>query len=173
MRIFIESLTKLIMEMLQREQLQSNAGWLSSTRNADDGVKSSGISNPSPAPMAPHASCHELEDADTMAERLSPALSGSGQQEDIRVGELDRFQELVTCPLTREVMTDPVVLVETGITYERSAITQWLSHEDTCPMTKQLLASRQLIPNTLARHLLLDMGLPLAPPADESGEVRK
>lgn len=73
--------------------------------------------------------------------------------------DLGQFRDLVTCPITHEVMTDPVTL-ETGITYERSAISQWLSCNESCPITNTALHSRRLHPNILARQLLSDMGLP-------------
>lgn len=38
------------------------------------------------------------------------------------------------CPITKKVMTDPVMLVETGQTFERTAIQEWLSAHDTCPI---------------------------------------
>eukprot|EP00243_Klebsormidium_subtile_P005161 TRINITY_DN2029_c0_g2_i4.p1 TRINITY_DN2029_c0_g2~~TRINITY_DN2029_c0_g2_i4.p1 ORF type:complete len:532 (+),score=101.51 TRINITY_DN2029_c0_g2_i4:178-1773(+) len=39
------------------------------------------------------------------------------------------------CPLTHDLMTDPVIL-SSGIIYERSAIERWLVNHNTCPVTK-------------------------------------
>ncbi|KAH9311648.1 hypothetical protein KI387_026683, partial [Taxus chinensis] len=56
------------------------------------------------------------------------------------------------CPLTKEVMKDPVVL-ESSQTYERSAIQHWFAHcreqgrNPTCPVTGQVLKSMELRPN--------------------------
>uniref|UniRef100_A0A0D6R4B5 RING-type E3 ubiquitin transferase n=1 Tax=Araucaria cunninghamii TaxID=56994 RepID=A0A0D6R4B5_ARACU len=56
------------------------------------------------------------------------------------------------CPLTKEVMKDPVVL-ESSQTYERSAIQHWFAHcreqgrNATCPVTGQVLKSMELRPN--------------------------
>ena len=44
------------------------------------------------------------------------------------------------CPITREIMEVPVVLVGDGHTYERSAIVRWLSIRATSPMTNESLA---------------------------------
>lgn len=51
------------------------------------------------------------------------------------------------CPLSREVMKNPVVLVETGQTYEQKEIEKWFKccaqdgRQPTCPMTGQVLRS--------------------------------
>ncbi|KAK8596234.1 hypothetical protein V6N13_000880 [Hibiscus sabdariffa] len=56
------------------------------------------------------------------------------------------------CPLTKEVMKEPVVL-ESSQTYERNAIEYWFERclddgrEPTCPVTGQLLKSLELKPN--------------------------
>jgi len=50
------------------------------------------------------------------------------------------------CPLTLEVMKNPVVTVD-GHSFEESAIRLWLQDHDTSPMTNQVLASKVLIPN--------------------------
>jgi hypothetical protein len=52
------------------------------------------------------------------------------------------------CGITKEVMEDPVILVETGQTYERQAIEQWLSRHDTCPIVRDKeLQKKDLLPN--------------------------
>lgn len=42
---------------------------------------------------------------------------------------------------------DPVFLAETGHTFEREAISAWLEKHDTCPMTRQVLTTKALVPN--------------------------
>ena len=41
------------------------------------------------------------------------------------------------CPITHTVMRDPVVLAASGLSYERAAITHWLSWENTDPLTSE------------------------------------
>jgi hypothetical protein len=50
------------------------------------------------------------------------------------------------CPLTLEVMKNPVVTVD-GHSFEESAIRLWLQNHDTSPMTNKVLESKILIPN--------------------------
>ncbi|GLJ44292.1 hypothetical protein SUGI_0926970 [Cryptomeria japonica] len=58
------------------------------------------------------------------------------------------------CPLSEAIMEDPVDL-ETGITYERSAIEKWFeSGNTTCPVNKCEVQSRHLIPNRNLRELI-------------------
>lgn len=58
------------------------------------------------------------------------------------LGKHDSF----ICPLTLELMRDPVSTVD-GHTYERSAIEEWLQSNSSSPSTGMELASKQLIPN--------------------------
>lgn len=81
--------------------------------------------------------------------------------EDV-VLDMQKYHRILTCSLTAKVMADPVTL-ETGITCERSAIAQRLSSKTTCPVSHEQLMSLELYPNILARELLSDMGLKLAP----------
>ncbi|KAK9270022.1 hypothetical protein L1049_025595 [Liquidambar formosana] len=59
------------------------------------------------------------------------------------------------CPITLEIMTDPVI-VASGQTYERDSIEKWLdSNHRTCPKTRQTLAHLSLAPNYALRNLIL------------------
>ena len=55
------------------------------------------------------------------------------------------------CPITHEPMDDPVTL-ESGHTYERTAIEKWLQTHTTDPMTNLPLASTVCIPNVAMRN---------------------
>ena len=57
------------------------------------------------------------------------------------------------CPITAEIMTDPVSTVD-GFTYEREAISKWLRTNDTSPRTGAKLESKTLTPNHMALCLL-------------------
>ncbi|CAM6127117.1 unnamed protein product [Calypogeia fissa] len=59
-----------------------------------------------------------------------------------------------TCPISLEVMTDPVTL-STGQTYERRSIEQWFeSGHNTCPSTMQELKSKDVNPNHTLQRLI-------------------
>ncbi|EFJ28928.1 hypothetical protein SELMODRAFT_92304, partial [Selaginella moellendorffii] len=59
------------------------------------------------------------------------------------------------CPISLEVMAEPVILW-TGQTYDRQSIQRWLdSGHTTCPKTKQELHDdTRLIPNYALRSLI-------------------
>ena len=58
------------------------------------------------------------------------------------------------CPITREIMTDPV-LCKDGRCYERSAIEKWLVSNDTSPLNRRIkLSSSELIPDYCLRNTI-------------------
>lgn len=57
------------------------------------------------------------------------------------------------CPLTMEVMFDPVLDID-GNTYERSAVTEWLLNHRTSPVSRQPLSAKLLIPNNALRDTI-------------------
>lgn len=51
------------------------------------------------------------------------------------------------CSITHAVMQDPVLLLETGQTYEQLALEDWFKKNDTCPNTGVILTSKKFIVN--------------------------
>ncbi|XP_055809573.1 U-box domain-containing protein 11-like [Solanum dulcamara] len=61
------------------------------------------------------------------------------------------------CPISLELMRDPVIVAATGQTYERSYIQQWIDGgHTTCPKTQQQLHNLTLTPNYALRNLISD-----------------
>ncbi len=58
------------------------------------------------------------------------------------------------CPITKDLMSDPVVLISDGYTYERAAITKWLEHNETSPTTKAPLQHKDMVPNLTMRSAI-------------------
>ena len=72
-----------------------------------------------------------------------------------RLDSLDSFQ----CPLTMEVMTDPVITAD-GQTYERTEIEKWFALGNrTSPLTGEELPSTNLLPNIALRTVIRESGL--------------
>lgn len=60
------------------------------------------------------------------------------------------------CPITMELMKDPVTL-SSGITYDRESIETWLNAGNfTCPVTNQFLRNFDQIPNHTLRKMIQD-----------------
>eukprot|EP01023_Acetabularia_acetabulum_P013202 TRINITY_DN1630_c1_g3_i9.p1 TRINITY_DN1630_c1_g3~~TRINITY_DN1630_c1_g3_i9.p1 ORF type:complete len:339 (-),score=39.39 TRINITY_DN1630_c1_g3_i9:363-1379(-) len=49
------------------------------------------------------------------------------------------------CPITEDLMKEPVVLMDTGQVYERSAIQKWLARNNRDPITNVVLQSKQVV----------------------------
>jgi len=69
------------------------------------------------------------------------------------IKQLDQIQSNLECPITGELMIDPVMLVATGQTYEKSAIQKWLEKETTDPLTGKELNDKTLMPNYIVKSL--------------------
>ena len=65
----------------------------------------------------------------------------------------DKEQNII-CPITQEVMKDPVIAAD-GITYERSAIEEWLKKSDRSPFGV-VLENKNLIPNYTLKNCIQD-----------------
>ena len=63
---------------------------------------------------------------------------------------LSRGLDAFNCPITREVMKDPVICSD-GHTYEREAIETWLRSNSRSPKTNEQLVSTTVIPNHTMR----------------------
>ena len=57
------------------------------------------------------------------------------------------------CPITAEIMTDPVSTVD-GFTYERTAISEWLRTKNISPFTGATLENKTVIPNLSLRSMI-------------------
>jgi hypothetical protein len=55
-----------------------------------------------------------------------------------------RLRDEFLCPITFDLMTDPVVAAD-GHSYERSPITKWISSKENSPRTGEPLESKLLV----------------------------
>ena len=77
-----------------------------------------------------------------------------------RRGSIDRVQpdsagldSCFRCPITGEVMIDPVIDPE-GYSYERSAIKTWLHRSKTSPLTREYLSYDMLTTNRALKEAI-------------------
>jgi hypothetical protein len=82
-----------------------------------------------------------LQNSKASASKFVDRLTAAA--DSMRVAVPDSFR----CPITQDVIVDPVIVTETGHTYERSTIEQWLRTHNTDPYTNVQLRSNNLIPN--------------------------
>ncbi|XP_009794326.1 U-box domain-containing protein 19-like [Nicotiana sylvestris] len=81
------------------------------------------------------------------------------------------------CPISLELMTDPVT-VSTGQTYDRVSIQRWLKSGNLlCPKTGEILQSTELLPNSTLRKLIqqfcADNGISLAKSRKKNRDISR
>ena len=77
----------------------------------------------------------------------------SGVANPSEASEAAEVPDGFVCPITAEIMTDPVSTSD-GFTYERAAISEWLLTKDTSPFTGAKLESKKVIPNLSLRSMI-------------------
>ncbi|XP_015691471.2 U-box domain-containing protein 16-like [Oryza brachyantha] len=86
----------------------------------------------------------------------TPRPSDSNSKADVEVedGEPPAPPSDFRCPISLDLMRDPVV-VASGQTYDRESIDRWFSSgKSTCPKTGQVLANLELVPNKALKNLI-------------------
>jgi len=69
---------------------------------------------------------------------------------------MEPFPKEFYCPITQELMKDPVIGPD-GQTYERSAIISWVQKHGTSPITRLPMKIDQLFPNRALKNTIEDM----------------
>lgn len=72
---------------------------------------------------------------------------------DIKNGITEELKERLHCPITQQVMYDPVIASD-GFTYEARAIAKWFSNHNTSPMTREIIDTNLLIPNKALKSVI-------------------
>ena len=65
----------------------------------------------------------------------------------------DSIEQQLLCPISLEIMTDPVV-TPYGHTYDRKSIESYLEKEEVDPITREPLKKSQLAPNYTIREMI-------------------
>ncbi|CAN0290841.1 unnamed protein product, partial [Discosporangium mesarthrocarpum] len=68
----------------------------------------------------------------------------------------NRLRDEFLCPITRELMRDPVIAAD-GHTYDREAIEMWLRNHDSSPKTGQPMDHRFVVANHNLKRLIKDL----------------
>ncbi|KAL9653614.1 hypothetical protein ABK040_000531 [Willaertia magna] len=62
----------------------------------------------------------------------------------------EKYLEKFICPISQQIMNNPVI-IETGHTFDKNSIEEWLKSKNTCPITRIELKSKNLILNHTLR----------------------
>jgi leucine-rich repeat protein SHOC2 len=83
------------------------------------------------------------------------SASARGDPPDAPDADLDAEPEELMCPITRAVFRDPVVVVDSGHTYERSAILSHFGRNGARdPLTRRALSSTKVMTNWAVRQIV-------------------
>ena len=63
------------------------------------------------------------------------------------------FSELLCCPITQEIMYDPITISD-GFTYEGRAISKWMRQNLTSPITREELDPLIMVPNKIIKKII-------------------
>ena len=72
--------------------------------------------------------------------------------EGVRSEARDTLSSELRCPITLDIMHDPVFLTD-GHVFEREAIEDWLQHSSISPLTGKPLSDTRVVPSPLLRRL--------------------
>lgn len=71
-----------------------------------------------------------------------------------KVKKIKNIPDNFKCPISLEVMIDPVIL-ESGITFDKKNIEEWFLHHNTCPLTRNVV-NKKCIPNKIIRTMIYE-----------------
>ena len=76
-------------------------------------------------------------------------------QQRTSTSQPSEIPEDIICPITSHIMTDPVILMESGNTYEREAILKWLTLKKTDPLTNEAISDDTIAPNRTVKRMIV------------------
>lgn len=109
-----------------------------------------------PAGAHPDSSAPGLTDEQqrlVLEQVLAENAELASRLKSMRDKSTDRAPLNFCCPITTEVMEDPVFAMD-GHTYEREAITAWFRRHDTSPLTREIVPPT-LVPNVNLRSQIM------------------
>jgi len=95
-----------------------------------------------------------LKDNAAVQQLVEDALDAQTTAGSKRRREAEGPPDQFTCPITQDIMSDPVIAAD-GHSYERAAIARWLQSHETSPKTNQVLQNKHLLPNHGLKSLIL------------------
>eukprot|EP00468_Gymnochlora_sp_CCMP2014_P010450 CAMPEP_0167762734 /NCGR_PEP_ID=MMETSP0110_2-20121227/12948_1 /TAXON_ID=629695 /ORGANISM="Gymnochlora sp., Strain CCMP2014" /LENGTH=239 /DNA_ID=CAMNT_0007649673 /DNA_START=316 /DNA_END=1035 /DNA_ORIENTATION=+ len=90
----------------------------------------------------------------SMENRKQQLMENSSESKQIEKGAVDKWEQIPSsffCPITYEVMKDPVMTSD-GYSYERKAIESWIKKSRMSPQTGLPLAHRKVVANMSLRN---------------------
>ena len=93
----------------------------------------------------------------TQGVRTRRSAGARGDLPDAPDADLDAEPEELLCPITRTMFRDPVFVLESGHTYERSAVLAHFRRNGAKdPLTRRALSSTKVVTNWAVRQVVRD-----------------
>lgn len=91
---------------------------------------------------------NSYQSAQPERQRVQVTSNSNNTNSNSKIEEKNTDTEIESflCPISMEIMKDPVITPD-GITFDRQSILDWLEKNNYCPLTKNPLEKHQLIPN--------------------------
>jgi SUMO ligase MMS21 Smc5/6 complex component len=80
----------------------------------------------------------------------------------------EKLTKQFTCPISLEIMRDPVMIIASSQTYERVAITPWLEEYRNCPVSKLQLSATASVSELIKDNLGLRQTIEIMRPMTKS-----
>lgn len=74
---------------------------------------------------------------------------------EIRVNKIRNIPDNFKCPISLEIMKEPVI-IESGITFDKKNIQEWFLHHNTCPFTRNIV-NKKCIPNKILKTMIYEL----------------
>jgi hypothetical protein len=69
--------------------------------------------------------------------------------------DIEQIKQYIYCPISHQIFKLPII-IESGITYEKECIEEWLKENNTCPITKKDIYDGYFNINILIKNLVSD-----------------
>jgi hypothetical protein len=93
----------------------------------------------------------DYEENAELKETFNFSEDGTSKIKGNKIADNAEFDEVpskdLCCPISHELMKDPVIVVESEQTYDRESIESWFKNNDTDPLTGKKVADKKLITN--------------------------
>jgi hypothetical protein len=95
-----------------------------------------------------------ISNVELRSKKLVPNIAVRKMLQTIDEHAATEAHDSLLCPISLELMADPVILVETGQTYDRLTIESWLLTHSTDPITNIELRCKKIVPNIAIRKMV-------------------
>lgn len=102
-----------------------------------------------------------------LADLAAQPYSSASSNKSSVARQQSALPSIPTCSLCKQPISDPWTLIESGESFDKACVEQWLEENNTCPITGTVLETKTLVPNFILRDIVnsgLKEGAPVVCP---------